>query len=261
MKTSLDALILSPHPDDAEIFCGGVIATLVDRGHRVGIADCTQGELGSRGDIKLRKKEAEAASSVLGISVRENLKLPDGFLTAEVGSQQGIEQIKSVVSVIRKHSPRVLFVPYWQGRPPDHEACSALGTKAAFYAALPKFETTSKEAPHTVSQVIYYQFRYEFIKPSFVTDITQAQDRKMKAIKAYASQIDPEGKNSNDTKTLVSSRFTLSSIEARDRYFGAMIGVAYAEAFLLRTALPIEDPVRYFTERPSTGALIFPHRD
>lgn len=261
MKTSIDALILSPHPDDAEIFCGGLIGSMVDAGHRIGIADCTQGELGSRGSVELRKKEAEAASSALGISVRENLQLPDGFLTAEVGSQQGIEQIKAVVSVIRKYTPKILFVPYWQGRHPDHEACSELGTKAAFYAALPKFETKGKEAQHTVSQVIYYQFRYEFIKPSFVTDITQAQERKMKAILAYASQIDPEGKNASEVKTLVSSRFTLSSIEARDRYFGAMIGVAYAEAFLLRNALSIEDPVGYFTKRPSTGALIFPHRD
>ena len=251
----LDAIFFAPHPDDGEIFCGGAIAKL-SQSYKVGLFDLAEGELASRGSVEDRKRESAAASEILGISHRENLKLPDGFINPNHQTESGLKQLETVVNKIRAHKPKVVFAPYWQGRHPDHVATSELITKACFYSSVKKFSPNSGKA-HTPNQVAYYQFRHEF-RPSFVMDISDVVEKKIESIRCYQTQIDPEQKDENAAKTLISSRFTLSSIDARDRYFGAMIGVSHAEPFLIKTALPVNDPVSFFDKNPATSALIFP---
>lgn len=258
-ENKIDLLAFAPHPDDAELFCGGLLAKAAASGYCVGIVDLTQGELSSQGSIESRTEEAKKASEILGLSLRENLSLPDGKLGREHTLSPDGEslQLSAIVASLRRLRPDIICAPYWEERHPDHVESSKLISQAVFFSGLKKFQPKLGPA-HSVQQLMYYQMRHSFT-PSFVCDITSVQTKKMEAIASYQSQISrQDDATAEGAPTLISSPLTLSSIEARDRYFGSMIGAEYGEAFLVKEALAINDPIAHFRERGEAKPLLFP---
>ena len=195
--------------------------------------------------------EAQAASTSLGIALRENLALPDGRL-----NEMSPDQLEICVAIIRRLRPELLVIPYWEDRHPDHVQAARLLQRAVFFAGLKSFVPASG-APHHPRQVLYYQLRTSFT-PSFVVDVTEAYDTKLNAIRCYKSQVERDA--SAGVKTLISSPLSLSSIVARDEHYGAMIGVKYAEPFLSTTAIAVGDPVSFFRANSVSEPLASPHR-
>ena len=257
-KYSFDVVAFGPHPDDVEISCGGLMIKLAKAGYTTGIVDLTRGELGTRGTVETRKLEAEAASKILGLKHRENLDLPDGGINP-YDTAAGA-QLTKVVSTIRKLRPEIILLPYHrEGRHPDHSAGSALVARAVFLAGLDKFRAGEAER-FTPRQVIYYQMRNQF-DPSFLVDISEVAELKMKAIQAYATQfgtgIGTDAARADPTTLLSSGKVELA-ISGRQRFYGAMIGVDQAEAFYVFTALGIADPVSFFRANPTNLAVLEP---
>jgi len=231
----LDLLAVAPHPDDAELLCGGTLARAVDAGHRVGIVDLTRGELGSRGSVELRASEADAATEALGIHHRENLGLPDGAL-ADVDEQRRV-----VVHALRRLRPRTLIVPYPTGRHPDHGASAALVKSAAFMAGLRNFAPGDDE-PHKPTKLLHAAaFRDHDAHPSFVVDVTDVFERKMRAIEAYRSQFDGREEGGELFPT---GRGFHEGVRLRFAHYGSLVQVAYGEPFVTVEPLLVEDPVR-----------------
>jgi bacillithiol biosynthesis deacetylase BshB1 len=245
----IDALAFGAHPDDVELFCGGVMITLADLGYRTGVIDLTRGELSSQGDVDERAREADAAAQVLGLAVRENLGLPDGFIDPAPNAGQ----LPVVVDAIRRHRPELLLVPWIEERHPDHVAAAALLTRAAFFAGLLKFSTGSGASATTPRQTLYYEMRHR-MTPSFIVDTSKAQERKARAIACHASQVtrrDPAA------DTLISSPLALAAIEARDRYRGSEIGATHGEALRSLAALGLVDPIAHYRTNPFGSAHAF----
>lgn len=261
--SELDLLAVGAHPDDVELSCGGIIANAVALGQKVGIVDLTLGELSSRGDLEIRGRETAAASAVLGIKVRENLKLPDG----DVGGRQGDKidsrtQLERVVEMLRRLRPAVLLLPFWEDRHPDHTAASQLLTDAVFYAGLSNFKPNGSLTSFTPQAVFYFQMRHAFT-PSFIVDVSAVYEKKIDAAKCYRSQLglNADGNSELDPskpQTLISSPRTLEILDARDRYYGAMIGVVHGEPLLAKTALAVKDPVEYVRTQFAGPSLFFP---
>jgi N-acetylglucosamine malate deacetylase 1 len=267
----LELLAFGPHPDDVELFCGGLLAREVELGHRVGIVDLTRGEKSSRGTPETRAAETAAATRVLGLTVRENLGLPDAWLSPWVGFGEvgfgevgfGEEEdarrgtpVAKVVEVLRRLRPELVVVPYQRERHPDHEAASALVTRALFFAGVRRFETEAASAPFTPRQVLYYPLRCD-AEPTVVVDVTASWPRKLEAIRCYQSQVEPRA---DAPATLVGSELSLPSLEARDRFYGARIGVAYGEPYVLRETPGLVDPVDHFRRNAFARPLFFPDR-
>ncbi|MCB9030106.1 MAG: bacillithiol biosynthesis deacetylase BshB1 [Deltaproteobacteria bacterium] len=243
----IDLLAFGPHPDDVELFCGGTVAKTATQGHTTAVIDLTEGELASRGTVSERQVEAEAASKILGLATRENLKLPDGGV-----NPHDEHQVQEVVGILRKLTPKIVLLPYHVERHPDHEAASQLIKRSIFFAGLSNFK--SQLGPRYIpSQVFYYQMRYEF-SPSFIVDTSNVIEKKLAAIQAYSSQIKVD---QSQARTLVSSELNVSSIMARDEYIGAKIGVKFGEAFLSERVLSITDPVSHFGAHRTDNALFF----
>jgi N-acetylglucosamine malate deacetylase 1 len=240
----IDVLAFGPHPDDVEIFCGGIVITLAGLGHRVGIVDLTRGELGSQGTVDERKAEAAAAARVMGTAFRENLGLPDGLLDASPDSPH----LPVAVETIRRHRPELMLLPWKEERHPDHVAASALLTRAAFMAGLRKFDLKGA-APFAPRQILYYEMRHR-MPASFIVDTSKAWETKARAIACHPSQIT---RRDAEAATLISSPMAIEAIEARDRYRGAQIGVTHGEALCAASALGLSDPVAHFRANP------FPH--
>ena len=239
-----------PHPDDVELFCGGLLARLGDQGYRVGVVDLTRGERASRGTPETRAGETAAASRILGLDLRENLGLPDAGLRADDEAQ-----VLAVVLALRRQRPEFVLAPWERERHPDHEATSALVTRAVFLAGLRKFECEPPLPPSTPRQVLYYPLR-QLATPSFVVDTTAAAERKMAAVGCYQSQVGPLGES--QPPTLVGSALSLSSLDARDRFYGAQIGAAHGEPYLVRNALGLLDPLAHFRANALASPLFFP---
>jgi bacillithiol biosynthesis deacetylase BshB1 len=224
----LDVLVMAAHPDDAELGCGGTIALQVSLGYSVGIVDFTRGELGTRGTPELREKEAKAASAILGVAVRENLNLSDGFF------QNLPEHQREVIKVVRNYRPEIVLANAITDRHVDHGKGSNLAYDACFLAGLSKIETTyngQAQAPWR-PKAVYHYIQSQYIVPDFVVDITAHWDTKMAAIKAFRSQFyDP---SSNEPETYISSPSFLKMIEARAVEFGHAIGAGYGEGFTVR---------------------------
>ena len=249
-STRADVLVFAPHPDDGEIFCGGTIASLVSRKYRVGLIDMTRGELGSQGTVATRQQESKRADKVLNVSFRKNLGLKDGNL-----SDQGDKKsMNAVVRAIRDYRPSIIIAPYWEDRHPDHIGAGQLVSKGVFFAALRKYSIAGTK-PHSVTQVMYYPTRVH-VTPSILVDTSAHFKTKVAAIHCYGDQIKRDLKLAKaGIKTLVSSPLNLSSIGDRDGFFGAMIGVRYAEPFIIRNAVRVDDPVEFFEQRPLGEAL------
>jgi bacillithiol biosynthesis deacetylase BshB1 len=225
----IDVLVIAAHPDDAELSCGGTIIQLTQSGKTVVIADCTQGELGSRGTLELRAAEAKNASEILGVSARVNLLMEDGNI--EITK----ENIRKIIVAIRHYRPTIILFNPPHERHPDHENVHQLVRAAVFQSGLTKIETHidgAPQLPHRPEKIFSYMQTYEF-QPSFYIDISETFRQKMDSIRAYSSQVFVPGAfDQNAPQTFISKPAFMEMIEARARYFGALIGVEYAEAFL-----------------------------
>ncbi len=226
---TVDILVIAAHPDDAELSCGGTIRSAVLAGKRVAIVDCTRGELGSRGTPELRKTEADRAARVLGVQFRENLSLPDG----KIDSSEA--HVEAVVRTFRHYRPKILLFPPARDRHPDHEQTHNLVRRALFMSGLPKLKSMHNgqtQKPYRPGRTFCYMQTYEF-EPAFYVDISAYYEDKIQAVQAYSSQFHVPGNTEFDDEpqTFISRPEFSGFLEARSRYFGAKIGVTYAEAF------------------------------
>ena len=234
----LDALAFGAHADDVELGCGGTLVKLARLGHKTGVVVLTRGEMATRGSAEIRAREFMRAAKIMGLTAHQVLDIPDGRVEATW------ENKLKIIGVLRAHRPKIVFAPYWVDRHPDHEQASDLVRQAAYLAGLKKLETGEPAfRPH---KVIYYQARFEFT-PSFIVDISDAHEQKMKAVRAYGSQFHRPGRaGSEGDETLIGRPEFLDAVETRARFYGARIGARFGEPFLVREAIRVEDPVGFF---------------
>jgi len=222
-RMKLDLLVISAHPDDAELGCGGTLAKHVSLGYRVGIVDLTRGELGTRGTPADRQNEAEAAAAILKLSVRENLDLPDGFF------ENKREHLEPVIRAIRRYRPEIVITNAPADRHPDHGRAATLVTHACFLAGLQKV-TAGDELAVWRPKKIFHFIQSTYLKPDFVVDISDWWETKLASIKAFKTQFyDPA---STEPTTFISTPQFLKLIEARATEHGHSIGATYGEGFI-----------------------------
>lgn len=225
----LDILVIAAHPDDAELGAGGTIAKHVSLGYKVGIIDLTQGELGTRGTVETRYQEASASAKILGVSVRENLKLRDGFF------QNTADDQFPIIKVIRKYQPRIVITNAVYDRHVDHGKGASLVYDASFLSGLAKVETNDENGKAQNAwrpDVVYHFIQSLLIEPDFIVDVSDQWETKMNAIKAFKSQFfDPDSK---EPETFISKPGFMKMIESRGLEFGHTIGVTYGEGFTVR---------------------------
>jgi bacillithiol biosynthesis deacetylase BshB1 len=231
----VDVLAFSPHPDDAELGCGGTLAALARRGLSFGIVDLTRGEMATRGTPEIRAREAREAARILGARFRETLDLGDGGLRTDRAAEL------RVVEAVRRARPRVVLAPFPTDRHPDHARAGRLVSEAAWYAGLAKLGT--ELPPHRPDQILYYA-TYVLVMPTFLVDVSATFVTKVAALRAYRSQFhDP---NSGEPETYVSSKGFFEGIEARARALGRIANVEYAEGFVSNAPPTLADPVAAF---------------
>ena len=221
----LDILAIGAHPDDVELSCSGVLAKEASRGKKTGILDLTRGELGTRGSAEIRDQEAAAAAKILGLSVRENIALADGFFTNDKESQLRI------IEIIRKYRPEIVLCNAIDDRHIDHGKGSKLASDACFLSGLKKIETIldGKTQEAWRPKHVYHYIQWKNLQPDVLVDISGFMDVKMKSVLAYASQFyDP---NNPDNNTPISSKNFQDSVKYRAQDLGRLIGTDYAEGF------------------------------
>jgi LmbE family N-acetylglucosaminyl deacetylase len=266
--TELDILAIAAHRDDVEQTCGGTLLKMAERGYRTGILDLTRGEMGTRGTAEDRQREAADAARILRVSWREALDIPDGRV------ENTWENRLKVARAIRRTRPRVVILPYWKGRHPDHYTASKLGYEACFLAGLAKLDVQRalssqqsafsqvasavasvvageeqsavgwapstgdlNDSPHRPFKIIYASLYYD-IRPSFVVDITDQFEARFESLMAYKSQFS----NQEAGKDIFPARAEIRSrIEAMARFYGMLAGVAYGEPFLQKEVGLVED--------------------
>lgn len=231
MAKKLDILAFGAHPDDVELGAAGTLAAHAKIGYTFGIIDLTLGELGTRGTPQKRLKEAENAAKILGASVRENLKMKDGYFQND--EKHRLQVIKS----IRKFQPDIVICNTLSDRHPDHGRAGELVSEACFYAGLEKIKTGNLSAWRPKQILHYIQFRD--IKPTILVDITGFMTLKMESIKAHTSQFYDPG--SKEPATLISSPEFLENIKNRAAYYGQYIGCQYAEGFVTQKLLGVRN--------------------
>jgi bacillithiol biosynthesis deacetylase BshB1 len=222
----LDILAFGVHPDDVELGCAGTIMASIDQGKKVGIVDLTRGELGTRGTPTTRTQEAAAAAKIMGVQVRENLDMADGFFVNDEAHQ------RKIIALIRKYQPEIILANAPEDRHPDHGRSAKLVSDAAFLSGLRKVETIHEGITQTAWRPAY-TFHYiqdRFIQPSFVIDITAYMERKMEAVLAYGTQF--TNADTSEPQTYISSPQFLETVKARALMLGKRIGVGYAEGYI-----------------------------
>ncbi len=232
----LDILVLAVHPDDAELGCAGTLLKHIAMGKKAGVVDLTRGELGTRGSAEIRDSEAGAAASILGLTIRENLGLPDGFF-----QNTEAHQLK-VIEAIRRYQPEIVITNAYHDRHPDHGRASDLVQTAVFLSGLRKVQTFADAEPQQEwrPKQLFHFIQDMLIRPDFVVDVTEYWDTKMASIKAYASQFhNPDWKG--DPETYISSSDFFVNTEARAREMGRSIQATYAEGFTCRKVLGVDD--------------------
>jgi len=244
MTYGVDVLAFGPHPDDVELFCGGTIIRLGQLGYATAVVDLTRGEQATGGTLEERARETEAASAELGLAFRDNLQLPD------TGLAPVPEQLAAVVGVLRRRRPELVLVPWIEDRHPDHGAAGTLVTRALYFAGVRKYAPEHGER-FVPRQVLYYATRTR-ITPSFIVDTSAAAARKARAIACYASQL-----TRGAVATLISSPRATDAIDARDRYYGSMIGASHGEPLRSPNTPGLIDPVRQFRDNPFAEAHAF----
>ncbi len=231
----LDVLAFGVHPDDVELSCAGVLLVEKKNGKKTGIIDLTEGELGTRGSAAIRKKEATDAAIILGVDIRENLGLADGFFQNNEASQ------RKVIEVIRKYRPEIIICNAPADRHPDHGRSARLVSDAAFLSGLSKIETTAegKAQKEWRPKYVFHYIQDRYLKPDFIVDISDVFEKKLEAIKAYGTQFhNPE---MDGPQTYISTPDFLDSVVYRYKMFGKMIGVKYAEGFISEKMIGISN--------------------
>jgi N-acetylglucosamine malate deacetylase 1 len=244
MTPALDILALAAHRDDVEQTCGGTLLKMAQRGYRTGILDLTRGEMGTRGSMEDREREAGEAAKLLRVSWRQALDIPDGRV------ENTWENRLKVARVIREQKPRVLILPYWKGRHPDHYTASVLGYEACFLAGLAKLAISTQQpalspdgaekndaAPYRPFKIVYATLYYD-VRPTFVVDITEQFEARFQSLMAYKTQFSDQeaGKDLFPAQAEIRSR-----IEAMARFYGMLGGVTYAEPFLQKEVGLVDD--------------------
>lgn len=235
MSIKLDILAFGAHPDDTELGCGGTLIKHVKNGKKVGVVDLTEGQLGSRGSIAQRYKEAEKAMKITGLSIRENLGMEDGWFRNDVESQH------KIIEMIRKYQPDIVLANAISDRHPDHGRAATLVAEACFYSGLVKIETVynGKNQEAWRPRALYHYIQDYHIEPDFVIDVSAHWDQKIEAIMAFSSQF--FNPNSKEKETPISSRSFLDFLGARARNIGRPIGAEYGEGFTSTRYLGVED--------------------
>jgi bacillithiol biosynthesis deacetylase BshB1 len=231
----LHALAIGAHPDDIELSVSGTLIKLATQGYHTGVVDMVRGELGSRGTPEIRAREARVSAIIMGVKVRENLKLKDGeiFDTAEARFR--------VVRALRKYRPDLVFTHYWDDRHPDHVYTSRIVTQACYLSGLAKIKTGQER--YRPRRIFYFMLPYT-VQASFYVDISAHFSKKMEAIRSFKSQLfDP---HSLEPQTYLSIPEFLPELESLNRYYGSLIHRDYAEAFLSKDALAIEKLIEFF---------------
>jgi bacillithiol biosynthesis deacetylase BshB1 len=245
---TLDILALAAHRDDVEQTCGGTLLKMAERGYRTGILDLTQGEMGTRGSAEDRAREAEDAARILKVSWRHALNIPDGRV------ENTWENKLKIARVLRDQRPRVLILPYWKGRHPDHYTASVLGYEACFLAGLAKLPISDQPPPSTGSRSFYddgasshaphrpykilYASLYHDVRPTFVVDITDQFESRYASLMAYKSQYSDQQAGSGLFPAQSEIR---ARVESMARFHGALGGVTYAEPFVQKEVGLVDD--------------------
>ncbi len=230
----VDLLAMAAHPDDVELTCGGTLIKMARNGYSVGILDLTEGEMGTRGSMEIRRREAAAAARLLGITHRENLGLPDAQLELRMDFKLAIAKR------IRALRPRSVILPYWEGRHPDHYTAARLGYEGCFLAGLKRLDIEGE--PFRPFKVLYSTTYDRTVRPSFVVDITREFARRNRAIMAYASQFTPVARDRRSKVHIPLDRL-VQQVQLTARFYGEMAGVEYAEPFLLKEVMQVDDVV------------------
>lgn len=229
----LDILAFGAHPDDVELGCAGTILKEISLGKTVGIVDLTRGELGTRGSAEIRDQEANAAAEILGVTVRENLGMRDGFFVNDEKHQL------EIIKMIRKYKPEIVLCNAIDDRHIDHGKGSKLVSDACFLSGLMKIETVldGEKQEAWRPKLVYHYIQWKNIQPDFVVDITGFTDKKIESILAYGSQFyDP---NSKEPESPISSKNFLESLNYRSRDLGRLVGVEHAEGFTIERCLAV----------------------
>lgn len=227
---SVDVLAIGPHPDDAELLCGGTLARCADQGARTGILDLTLGETGTRGSPELRQAEAAKAGEILGVQVRRNAELPDAGIANDRQTRERI------VELLRELRPRVVILPFLRGRHPDHRLAAEVCRDACFLSGLARYGSGEPHRPHKLLYAL--AFREDPIKPTFVVDITAQFGRKMEAVRSYASQF--EGVHQAG-EAFPNGQSLYDLVEMQSRHYGSLIRRGYGEPFYTEETVEIED--------------------
>ena len=229
---TLDLLAIAAHRDDVEQSCGGTLIRMSEQVYRTGVLDLTAGEMGTRGDVETRAREAEDAARELLLSWRGNLGLPDARLEAT------LEAKKAIAAKIRELKPRTVILPYWEGRHPDHYRTAELGYEACFLAGLKKLDLPGE--PHRPAKILYSTL-YANVRPTFVVDITGQFERRMRALFCYRSQFEDQAAGSG----LFPAHQELEErLRAVARYYGMLIGVKYGEPYVVKEMMTVDDVVK-----------------
>ena len=234
----LDALAFGAHPDDIELVVSGTLLKLTDLGYNTGVVDMVRGELGTRGTPQIRAREAQASARILGLKVRENLKLTDGQIFDTQPARL------KVIRTLRKYRPGLVFTHYWDDQHPDHVHTSQIVTEACYLSGLAKIATGQER--FRPQRILYFMLPRD-VKPSFLVDISQYFERKMQALRCFSSQL--YNPKSRGPQTYLSVPEFLPALESLHRYYGTLIQSKYAEAFYCTEVISIDDPVAFFTKR------------
>jgi bacillithiol biosynthesis deacetylase BshB1 len=232
---NFDVLAFGAHPDDIEIFCSGTLHKCIKNELKVAVVDITKAELSTRGNLILRAKETSKSNQILGLKYRDCLEIPDGNI--EFNQTNKIK----VITIIRKFRPKIILIPYFECRHPDHQNTGLLVKEAAFYAGLEKISTfynNSSQEPFRPNRIFYYMEMVDF-KPTFIVDISDEFETKLNSIKAFKSQFFDE--NNMDRETFISKKSFIEHVKMRAKYFGFKIGVEYGEPYFCSQPIVLRD--------------------
>jgi bacillithiol biosynthesis deacetylase BshB1 len=233
----LDILAIAVHPDDVELGCSGTLLMEAAKGKRTGIVDLTRGELGTRGTPELRAEEAARAALILGVDVRENLGMADGFFRNDEAHQ------RLLIRAIRKYRPEIVLGNILEDRHPDHGRAGHLIRDACFLSGLRKIETADESGrpqEHWRPKYVFHYIQDRYFEPSFVFDISPVFEAKLESIQAYSSQFYSSAYPADEPQTYISSPQFLESIIGRHQMFGKMIGVPFAEGFVTEKMIGVK---------------------
>jgi bacillithiol biosynthesis deacetylase BshB1 len=235
---NVNVLAIFAHPDDVELTVGGTLLKMKSLGYKTGALDVTRGEMGTRGTPEIRAEEANEATRILKLDVRENLELPDGhvWLTEETRTK--------LVRVLRRLKPKVLLTHQFDDPHPDHNHIAQLVRESARLASMQKYDFDFGQE-RTNAPIVAHNIFSQRVTPSFIVDVSDFLDEKTESIRAHHSQF--YNPNSNEAETRLTGKDFLNELENRSRYFGSLIGVAAGEPFFVREALNVGDPIELLT--------------